>query len=118
MNSADTTFKAIAHPVRRELITLLSDSSRSVKELTSAFNMTQPAISQHLQELREAKLVASDRVGTVQRYRLTGEPLKFVFDWCSQYRPFFDQAGHAWSFVPHRSEAKPLNKKGGRTSGN
>ncbi len=109
MSSVDVTFKAIAHPVRREILALLSASNRSVKELTAAFNMTQPAISQHLQELREAKLVASERVGLVQQYRLTGEPLKVVLDWSSQYRRFFDPAGHAWAFT--------TPKKGGRQHG-
>lgn len=68
MDSTDALFKAIAHPVRREIIALLSTSDRSVKELTAAFDMSQPAISQHLQELRAAKLVVSERVGLVQRY--------------------------------------------------
>jgi DNA-binding transcriptional ArsR family regulator len=103
MNSADTMFKAIAHPIRREIIALLSSSDRSVKELTAQFKITQPAISQHLRELRDAKLVASERVGTERQYRLTGAPLQAVFEWSSQYRRFFDPAGHAWSFVAEGS---------------
>ncbi len=103
MNSADTMFKAIAHPIRREIIALLSSSDRSVKELTAQFKITQPAISQHLRELRDANLVASERVGMERLYRLTGEPLKLVYEWSSQYRRFFDPAGHAWSFVSEGS---------------
>jgi DNA-binding transcriptional ArsR family regulator len=103
MNSADTMFKAIAHPIRREIIALLSSSDRSVKELTAQFKITQPAISQHLRELRDAKLVASERVGMERQYRLTGAPLQAVFEWSSQYRRFFDPAGHAWSFVAEGS---------------
>ena len=34
-----------------------------------------------------------------QIYRLTGRPLRAVFDWPSKYKQFFDPAGHAWSFV-------------------
>ena len=99
METTDIVFKAIAHPARREMIALLATSSRSVKELTAAFHMTQPAISQHLRELREADLVVSHRVGLQQRYSLTPGPLKTVLDWSSQYRRFFDPAGHLWSFV-------------------
>ena len=95
MEMADLVFKAIAHPTRRGLLSLLSVSSRSVKELTAAFDCSQPAISQHLRELKDAHLVASARVGLEQRYRLTAAPLKSVFEWSSQYRSFFDPSGHA-----------------------
>lgn len=100
MNSADSVFKAVAHPTRRAIISLLADSSRSVKELTAAFEMSQPAISQHLRELRNAGLVDSERVGLRQRYRLTPQPLKHVLEWSAQYRTLIDPAGHAWSFMP------------------
>ncbi len=93
-------FKALAHPARREIVALLSTADRSVKELTSSFSMSQPAVSQHLRELREAKLVSSQKVGSEQQYHLKGQPLKLVFDWCAQYRRFFDPSGHAWEFTP------------------
>jgi DNA-binding transcriptional ArsR family regulator len=92
----DAVFKAIAHPARREILFLLAADARSVKQLTATFTMSQPAVSQHLRELRDAKLVTSEKVGLEQRYRLTGTPLKVVFDWSSQYRRFFDPSGHAW----------------------
>jgi DNA-binding transcriptional ArsR family regulator len=110
-----TIFKAIAHPARRKILSLLAVSNRSVKELTSAFSISQPAISQHLRELREAKLVASEKVGLEQRYRLTGMPLKVVFDWSSQYRRFFDPAGHAWMLTGIENKLPP--RKGARTHG-
>lgn len=100
MVSPDTVFKAIAHPARRRIILLLSRSSSSVKELTQAFDISQPAVSQHLRELREAKLVTSTKVGLEQKYRLTGEPIRLVFEWSSQYKRFFDPSGHAWAFTP------------------
>lgn len=92
----DTIFKAIAHPARREILALLAADTRSVKELTATFAMSQPAVSQHLRELRNAKLVTSEKVGLEQRYRLTGRPLRVVFDWSSRYQQFFDPSGHVW----------------------
>ena len=105
MTSTDVVFKAIAHPARRKILSLLSESERSVKDLTSAFAITQPAVSQHLRELREAELVRSEKVGMEQIYRLTGRPLRVVFEWSSHYRRFFDPAGHAWSFVEGEEKA-------------
>jgi DNA-binding transcriptional ArsR family regulator len=100
VTSIDVVFKAIAHPVRRKIIGMLSDRNCSVKQLTSAFAITQPAVSQHLRDLKKAKLVTSKKVGLEQIYRLTGEPIKIVFNWSSQYRSFFDPSGHAWSIGP------------------
>lgn len=99
MTPIDVVFKAIAHPARRKIISLLSESNCSVKQLTTAFTMTQPAVSQHLRELKEANLVSSEKIGLEQIYRLTGRPLRAVFEWSGKYKRFFDPTGHAWSFV-------------------
>jgi DNA-binding transcriptional ArsR family regulator len=106
MVKSDLVFKAIAHPARREILALLSVSTRSVKELTAEFSMSQPAVSQHLRELRGARLVASERVGLEHRYRLTAAPLRVVLEWSAQYRRFFDPAGHAWALVATEAPAK------------
>lgn len=107
--TVDPVFKAIADPTRRKIIHLLSKSEHSVKELTACFDISQPAVSQHLRELRAAKLVTAEKVGLEQHYRLTAGPLREVFGWVSQYRTLFDPAGHAWMLTPA--------KKGGKTHG-
>ena len=115
MTSTDVVFKAIAHPARRKIISLLSESDCSVKQLTSAFAMTQPAVSQHLRELKEADLVSSEKVGMEQIYRLTGRPLRVVFDWSNGLKPFFDPAGHAWAFVGEQQHTtEPMVRRGGK----
>jgi DNA-binding transcriptional ArsR family regulator len=107
MNAEDVVFKAIAHPARRAILSLLAASNRSVKELTNEFAMSQPAVSQHLKELKEARLVASDRVGVEQRYHLTPKPLKIVLDWSAQYRTLIDPAGHVWALA-HTPPSDPM----------
>jgi DNA-binding transcriptional ArsR family regulator len=114
MANTNLLFKAIAHPARRQILALLSVSDQSVKELTSSFEMSQPAISQHLRELREAKLVTSQKVGSEQKYHLTGAPLKTIFDWCTQYRKFFDPGGHAWAFTSTQPPPEHPQHAGGR----
>ena len=113
MLATDAVFKAIAHPVRREILALLSVSARSVKELTAEFEMSQPAVSQHLKELREARLVAAERSGLEQRYRLTPAPLKAVLDWSAPYRRLIDPAGHSWAFTATDPSSKTGQKQGG-----
>lgn len=104
MDTGDVVFRAIAHPARRSMLELLAREPLSVKELTARFSMSQPAVSQHLKELRQANLVSSERAGLEQRYRLTPQPLRYVIRWAEQYRTLIDPAGHVWSF------AGPANK--------
>jgi len=104
MASADSVFKAIAHPTRRGIISLLAIGTLSVKELTAEFEMSQPAISQHLKELSDANLVSSHRLGRERRYNLTPRPLKYVMEWSDKYRTLIDPSGHAWNFVPLNGE--------------
>ncbi len=104
MVSEDSVFRAIAHPARRSILRLLASSARSVKELTSEFEMSQPAISQHLKELKEANLVAYERCGLERRYHLTPAPLRHVLKWSDQYRSLIDPAGHFWTLAAARQE--------------
>ncbi len=105
-HAPDAIFKVIADPTRRKIIDLLSKSDQSVKQLTAAFDISQPAVSQHLRELRTSKLVTSRKVGLEQHYHLTASPLREVFGWVSQYRTLFDPAGHAWNFIPVNKDTK------------
>jgi DNA-binding transcriptional ArsR family regulator len=111
--TADPVFKAIADPTRRKIIDLLSKSDCSVKQLTASFNISQPAVSQHLRELRASKLVVSQKIGLEHHYRLTASPLREVFGWVSKYRTLFDPAGHAWMFTPAASKIVPKHSKKG-----
>ena len=109
----ELVFRAIAHPARRGILELLADSPLSVKELTARFDMSQPAVSQHLKELREAKLVSSERDGLEQRYRLTPQPLRYVIRWSERYRTLIDPTGHLWSFTGgFTKSAKKQSPKG------
>ena len=112
MTGTNAVFKAIAHPARRQIISMLAKSNCSVKQLTSAFTMSQPAVSQHLRELKAARLATSDKVGLEQIYRLTAEPLRLIFEWSGKYKRFFDTSGHAWEFMP--TPASSGRRKSGR----
>lgn len=85
------TFRALADPTRRALIDLLGEGERSVMELVAQFQVTQPAISQHLAVMRDAGLVTERRSGRQRIYRLRPEPLEQVYDWVGHYRRFWDR---------------------------
>lgn len=81
------------------------------------FPISQPAVSQHLRELRDAKLVTSEKIGLEQRYRLTGAPLREVFEWAARYKKFFDPSGHVWSFTASPEITNVKKKRGSRRNG-
>lgn len=60
-------FAAISHPARRRMLDLLADADRSVTALAGHFDMTRPAVSQHLRVLRDAGLVTERRHGRERR---------------------------------------------------
>lgn len=92
-------FRAVADPTRRAILGLLLDSDRSVEELRRPFDMTQPAISQHLRVLHRAGLVHGTRVGRKRLYRIDTEPLAHVYDWVVRFTEVTDPSGHVWRLV-------------------
>lgn len=74
----EAALKAIAEPRRRAILRLVWDAERSAGEIASHFDVTRPAISQHLTVLREAGLVSERRNGTRRLYRARPEGLAAV----------------------------------------
>jgi DNA-binding transcriptional ArsR family regulator len=68
-------FEAIAQPKRREILRMLAGGEKSAGEVASRFDITQPAVSQHLKVLREAGLVNERRVGTRRLYSIRPDGL-------------------------------------------
>jgi DNA-binding transcriptional ArsR family regulator len=77
----DTTFLALAEPRRRQILRELGDGELSAGEIAARFEVTRPAISQHLAVLRQAGLVAERRSGTRRLYRTRREGLEPLRDW-------------------------------------
>jgi DNA-binding transcriptional ArsR family regulator len=84
------TFEAISSPVRRRILDILADGERPVNGIASHFEMSRPAVSQHLRILLSAGLVAEERHGRQNRYRLVPERLAPVRDWIFHYEKFWD----------------------------
>ncbi len=63
MNNLDAAFSALADPTRRAILARLAKGEATVNELAEPFEMTQPAISQHLKVLEDAGLIVSPSRG-------------------------------------------------------
>ena len=110
--SSVDVFRAVADPTRRAILDRLRSSELSVTDLAGPFDMTQPAVSQHLRILLDAGLVEADQVGRQRLYRLTAQPLCELFQWAALYRHLFiDPAGHAWRIVPRGSRSRKRSRR-------
>jgi DNA-binding transcriptional ArsR family regulator len=83
-------FGAISHPARRRMLDLLLAADRSVNTMAGHFQMSRPAVSQHLRILLAAGLVTEQRHGRERRYQLVPARLGPVRDWIAQYERFWD----------------------------
>jgi len=72
----EAALKAIAEPRRREILRLVWKGELSAGEIASRFEVTRPAISQHLKVLREAGLLDERRDGTRRFYRARPDGLE------------------------------------------
>jgi DNA-binding transcriptional ArsR family regulator len=71
----DATLRAIAEPHRRRILRLVWDEELAAGEIASHFDVTRPAVSQHLNVLKEAGLVSERRDGTKRLYRASPQGL-------------------------------------------
>jgi DNA-binding transcriptional ArsR family regulator len=97
-------FEALADPTRRRLLDMLAKGDLAVHELADRFDVTRPAISQHLRVLRDADLVRETRFGRERRYRLHAVRLRRVQDWVRKYEVFWDDKLAALGRVLERDD--------------
>jgi DNA-binding transcriptional ArsR family regulator len=71
----EAALRAIAAPRRRQILSLVRDGELSAGEIAGHFDVTRPAVSQHLNVLKEAGLVSERRTGTRRLYRARPEGL-------------------------------------------
>jgi DNA-binding transcriptional ArsR family regulator len=71
----EAALRAIAAPHRRQILTLVRDGELSAGEIAAHFDVSRPAVSQHLNVLKEAGLVNERRNGTRRLYRARPEGL-------------------------------------------
>jgi len=82
-------FEALAEPKRRRIVEMLSAGPLSAGEIASAFEISAPAVSQHLQVLRQARLLKV-RVEAQRRvYEIEAAGFEEVDAWLTRYRAFW-----------------------------
>jgi len=81
---------ALADPTRRQIIQSLASGETAFGDIADQFEMSRPAVSQHLKVLREAGLVAVRRDAQRRIYRVEASGLREVDEWLEKVRRFWD----------------------------
>ncbi|HXJ85298.1 MAG TPA: metalloregulator ArsR/SmtB family transcription factor [Candidatus Binatia bacterium] len=82
----DASFAALADPTRRAILARLALGEATVNELARPFQMTQPAVSQHLKVLEDAGLIVSRVDGTRRPRRLARAGIAALDQWLAILR--------------------------------
>jgi DNA-binding transcriptional ArsR family regulator len=85
--STDAVLRALAEPRRREMLRLVRDEARSVGDIAARFDISQQAVSQHLQVLKDAGLVAVRQEGQRRLYVVRPEGLETLETFLAELWP-------------------------------
>ena len=80
------TLKALADPIRRDILNLLKTGRMSAGEITNHFNVTNASISRHLSVLKDADLVRDTREGQFIYYELNTSVLEDIMLWINDLK--------------------------------
>ena len=80
------TLKALADPIRREILNLLKSGRMSAGEITDKFSVTAASISRHLSVLKDADLVRDTREGQFIFYELNASVLEEIMLWITDLK--------------------------------
>jgi DNA-binding transcriptional ArsR family regulator len=82
-------FKALADPTRNAIFEKLATGGMNASALREGMEISQPAMSQHLSVLRNARLVRQERQGRFVNYEVDPEGLTLIAGWLAKYRAYW-----------------------------
>lgn len=118
----DAAFSALADPTRRAILARLATGEATVNELAEPFEMSQPAISQHLKVLEDAGLVTHRVAGTKRPRRLAKPAIAAMDQWLAMLRKALEAnydrldvllAGMEQAKKERPNPERPKKRKGG-----
>lgn len=85
METRRDVFQAIADPTRREIIELLAQKAMNLNAIAEHFEVSRPAISNHIRILHECDIIMIKQVGRERFCKIRPDRLKLVSDWIGKY---------------------------------
>jgi DNA-binding transcriptional ArsR family regulator len=106
-------FAALSDPTRRAIVERLAQGERTAGSITGAFELSAPAISQHLKALKRADLVSVRVDGQRRIYSLNPQGLQALDGWLKRTRHFWDVHLDALERELRKPQPKPTPKRKG-----
>lgn len=104
-------FHAIADPTRREILMLISNDAMNLNALADNFEVSRPAVSQHIKILTECGLVAIRKEGRNRYCEVKPEKLSEVADWLEPFRKMWEQRFEKLDTLLEELKTKSKNQK-------
>jgi len=101
-------FQAIADPTRRKIIHMVARKSMNLNTIADKFDVSRPAISQHIKILTECGMIVIRQEGRERFCEAKLDALDEVSDWVNQYRQFWQKNFN--SLDTYLSKIKSKNK--------
>ena len=105
-------FQAIADPTRREIINLIAYKSLNLNSIAGNFDVSRPAISQHIKILTECGLVVIKKNGRERVCEAKLQQLNQVADWIEQYRKLWADRFDVIDTLLEELKASPAGQTG------
>jgi DNA-binding transcriptional ArsR family regulator len=103
MSRVESSFAVVAEPHRRDILSLLLSSERSVGDIERALRLPQPSVSKHLRVLRDVGLVRMRCQGRQKLYRTNAEAIRPLHEWTATFERYWQ---HQLLRVKERAEAQ------------
>lgn len=105
-------FQAIADPVRRDIIDLLSKEALTVNEVVEKFEISRPAISKHLKILNECGLITIRQKGRERYCQIQTKNLIPAFLWIEKYQKQWEDRIDSFENYINQIQSKKPKKNG------
>jgi DNA-binding transcriptional ArsR family regulator len=102
-------FQAIADPTRRKIIELVAGEAMTLNAIAENFNISRPAISQHIKILNECGIIEIETIGRERYCKVQAKNLIPAFLWLEQYQKQWTQ--RLDSFEKYVNKLQSQNKK-------
>ncbi len=91
METRRDVFQAIADPTRRQIINLIANQSMNLNAITDNFDISRPAISNHIKILHECGIISIEQIGRERYCKIQPTNLREVADWVEPLRELWEQ---------------------------
>lgn len=110
MESRRDVFQAIADPTRREIINLIASNPLNLNSIAGNFDVSRPAISQHIKILTECGLIIIKKQGRERYCEAKLQKLSEVSDWIEPFKKLWADRFDALDVVLNDLKAKPTKR--------